>query len=85
MSPSGDSIFTTSAPRSASRRVQCGPAIVVVKSTTRMPASASFFICGGSSPRFVRSMAGGRAKVKPGLGLTAMHLRAEALRAVSQE
>src|SRR5215212_10973001 len=44
MSPSGDSILITSAPRSASSRVQCGPAIVVVKSTTRMPARASVFI-----------------------------------------
>src|SRR5687767_12973186 len=35
ISPSGASIFTTSAPRSASNRVQCGPAIVVVKSRTR--------------------------------------------------
>src|SRR6266851_5049909 len=35
MSPSGASTLITSAPRSAKRRVQCGPAIVVVKSTTR--------------------------------------------------
>src|SRR5882672_4936682 len=35
MSPSGDSSLITSAPISARSRVQCGPAIVVVKSTTR--------------------------------------------------
>src|SRR5437667_4991177 len=40
MSPSGASILTTSAPRSASIRPQCGPAIVVVKSSTRRPAKA---------------------------------------------
>src|SRR5215471_11484193 len=40
MSPAGDSILITSAPRSARRRVQCGPAIVVVKSSTRRPPKA---------------------------------------------
>src|SRR5262245_43199684 len=40
MSPSGASILITSAPRSASKRVQCGPAIVVVKSRTRSPENA---------------------------------------------
>jgi hypothetical protein len=40
MSPSGASILTTSAPRSASSRVQCGPAIVVVKSSTLRPDRA---------------------------------------------
>src|SRR5271170_894899 len=40
MSPSGASILITSAPRSASIRPQCGPAIVVVKSATRRPAKA---------------------------------------------
>src|SRR5258708_1547288 len=38
MSPSDDSSLITSAPISARRRVQCGPAIVVVKSTTRSPS-----------------------------------------------
>jgi hypothetical protein len=37
MSPSGASILMTSAPRSASSRVQRGPAIVVVKSSTLRP------------------------------------------------
>src|SRR5258707_15891450 len=34
-SPSGDSTLITSAPMSASRRPQCGPAMVVEKSSTR--------------------------------------------------
>src|SRR6185437_10067606 len=34
-SPSGDSTLMTSAPMSASRRPQCGPAMVVEKSSTR--------------------------------------------------
>ena len=38
-SPSGDSTLITSAPMSASRRVQCGPAMVVEKSSTRTPCS----------------------------------------------
>ena len=38
VSPSTDSILMTSAPISASIRVQCGPAIVVEKSSTRSPA-----------------------------------------------
>src|SRR6516165_3887789 len=42
MSPSGASILITSAPRSVNRRVQCGPAIVVVKSSTRRPDRAPF-------------------------------------------
>ena len=37
----GGSILTTSAPRSASRRVQCGPAMVVVKSTNHFYDSFS--------------------------------------------
>src|SRR5579862_6145415 len=36
-SPSGDSTLITSAPMSASRRAQCGPAMVVEKSRTRTP------------------------------------------------
>src|SRR6266576_3865631 len=40
MSPSGASILITSAPRSASIRPQWGPAIVVVKSSTRRPTNA---------------------------------------------
>src|SRR5262249_35241423 len=42
ISPLGASILITSAPRSASKRVQCGPAIVVVKSSTRRPDKAPF-------------------------------------------
>ncbi len=42
ISPSGASILITSAPRSASIRPQCGPAIVVVKSSTRSPSKALF-------------------------------------------
>src|SRR5947207_2514272 len=38
-SPSGDSTLITSAPMSASRRAQCGPAMVVEKSSTRTSAS----------------------------------------------
>src|SRR5579864_6538751 len=38
--PSGVSILITSAPISAISRVQCGPAIVVVKSRTRTPSRA---------------------------------------------
>src|SRR5258708_32514 len=38
--PSGVSILITSAPISAINRVQCGPAIVVVKSRTRTPSRA---------------------------------------------
>src|SRR6185369_1652165 len=38
VSPSSVSILMTSAPMSASIRVQCGPAIVVEKSRTRRPA-----------------------------------------------
>src|ERR1700730_4044887 len=44
MSPSGASILITPAPRSANSRVQCGPAIVVVKSSTRMRSSAPVII-----------------------------------------
>ncbi len=36
-SPSRDSIFTTSAPKSASRRAHTGPAMVLDNSTTRCP------------------------------------------------
>src|SRR3954469_13048494 len=38
-SPSGDSTLMTSAPMSASRRPQCGPAMVVEKSSTRTSES----------------------------------------------
>jgi hypothetical protein len=38
VSPSAGSILMTSAPMSASIRAQCGPAIVVEKSSTRRPA-----------------------------------------------
>src|SRR5215813_12573013 len=44
MSPSGASTLITSAPRSARRRVQCGPAIVVVKSSTRRASKAPLII-----------------------------------------
>src|SRR5438874_12885336 len=40
--PSGASSLITSAPTSANSRVQCGPAIVVVKSTTRTPFKGLF-------------------------------------------
>src|SRR5580704_11066343 len=40
-SPSGGSILMTSAPRSASSRVQYGPDTMVVKSSTRTPARTS--------------------------------------------
>src|SRR5579872_1557944 len=43
-SPSGGSILKTSAPRSASRRVQYGPDTMVVKSRTRTPARISLSI-----------------------------------------
>src|SRR5207302_3731573 len=49
MSPSGASSLMISAPRSANSRVQCGPAIVVVKSTTRTP-SKGLFIPGSLGP-----------------------------------
>ena len=42
-SPSGASTLITSAPMSASRRVQCGPAMVVEKSRTRTPCSGLLF------------------------------------------
>src|ERR1700687_3409171 len=42
-SPSGGSILITSAPRSASRRVQYGPDTIVVKSSTRTPLRISLF------------------------------------------
>src|SRR5271166_1419153 len=45
-SPSGGSILNTSAPKSASSRVQYGPETIVVKSRTRMPARMSLFIRG---------------------------------------
>src|SRR5580692_3954579 len=49
-SPSGDSTLTTSAPMSASSRLQCGPAMVVEKSSTRRPCSgrASVSVIGSS-------------------------------------
>jgi hypothetical protein len=40
-SPSGGSIFSTSAPMSAKRRAQYGPATMIEKSRTRRPARAS--------------------------------------------
>src|SRR5271165_2141401 len=40
MSPSGASILITSAPKSANNLVPCGPAIVVVKSSTRTRSKA---------------------------------------------
>ncbi len=54
-SPSGASIFTTSAPSSASNRVADGPITTVVRSSTRTPASgpptarAGAGQCGGLS------------------------------------
>src|SRR5580704_7957968 len=42
-SPSGGSILITSAPRSASSRVQYGPDTMVVKSSTRTPLRISLF------------------------------------------
>src|ERR1700712_3428709 len=42
MSPSGGSIFTTSAPMSAMICVQYGPITTAVRSTTRMPCSGPF-------------------------------------------
>src|SRR6516162_1891492 len=53
MSPSGASILITSAARSANMRVQCGPAIVVVKSSTRRPDNAPF-IAYSPMPEFCR-------------------------------
>src|SRR6478609_7823779 len=51
--PSGTSILTTSAPSNASWYAQNGPASTLVRSRTRMPASAllmgSSFPCGASS------------------------------------
>src|SRR3990167_2124533 len=50
-SPSGDSILITSAPMSASNRLQCGPAMVVEKSRTRRPSSG--LVCSVMrSPRY---------------------------------
>src|SRR5215467_5758123 len=43
-SPSGGSILITSAPRSASIRVQYGPETMVVKSRTRTPPRTSLVI-----------------------------------------
>src|SRR5271155_6207153 len=45
-SPSGGSILITSAPRSASSRVQYGPDTIVVKSSTRTPARMSLLTGG---------------------------------------
>src|SRR5208337_1438755 len=45
-SPSGGSILITSAPRSASSRVQYGPDTIVVKSSTRTPLRMSSFTGG---------------------------------------
>src|SRR5271168_1197695 len=41
-SPAGGSILVTSAPRSRSILVQCGPASILVKSITRKPCSGAF-------------------------------------------
>src|SRR5258708_17534793 len=49
-SPSGDSTLITSAPMSASRRLQCGPAMVVEKSRTRTPCSGRGFASVIGSP-----------------------------------
>src|SRR5437762_8471669 len=49
-SPSGDSILITSAPMSASRRLQCGPAMVVEKSSTLRPCSGRGFVSVIGSP-----------------------------------
>src|SRR5271167_4797315 len=45
-SPSGGSILITSAPRSASSRVQYGPDTMVVKSSTRTPPRISLLTGG---------------------------------------
>src|SRR5690349_16219491 len=45
-SPSGDSTLMTSAPMSASRRPQCGPAMVVEKSSTRTSDSGRGLVMG---------------------------------------
>src|SRR5262249_26498720 len=63
MSPAGASILITSAPRSANRRVQCGPAIVVVKSSTRRPDKAPF-IPFSPEPGVRRRDRGGGGNVK---------------------
>src|SRR5690348_6692111 len=50
-SPSGDSTLITSAPMSAIRRPQCGPAMVVEKSRTRTPVRGrgiAWSVMGGS-------------------------------------
>ncbi len=60
MSPSGASILITSAPRSASIRPQCGPAIVVVKSSTRSPSNALFITASSSPQPSLRSLLCGR-------------------------
>src|SRR5258708_27439874 len=49
-SPSGDSTLTTSAPMSASSRLQCGPAMVVEKSSTRRPCSGRWLVSVIGSP-----------------------------------
>src|SRR5260370_41847618 len=49
-SPSGDSTLTTSAPMSASSRLQCGPAMVVEKSSTRRPCSGRGLVSVIGSP-----------------------------------
>src|SRR5271163_1248917 len=64
MSPSGASSLITSAPRSARRRVQCGPAIVVVKSTTRSRSKA--LVIAISSPCAALSMRQDLAEEQPG-------------------
>src|SRR3954453_16747154 len=65
MSPSGASILITSAPRSANSRVQCGPAIVVVKSSTRTRSSAPVII-GLLAAQHIEQGSGQRAgNVKP--------------------
>src|SRR6267154_5184502 len=49
-SPSGDSTLITSAPMSARRRLQCGPAMVVEKSRTRRPCKGRGFVSVMGSP-----------------------------------
>src|SRR5437763_1132598 len=49
-SPSGDSTLITSAPMSAIRRAQCGPAMVVEKSRTLMPLSGRALVSVMGSP-----------------------------------
>src|ERR1700687_2952382 len=66
VSPSTCSILITSAPMSASIRVQCGPAIVVEKSSTRRPAKLFVKLASSFAAIVIdRELPPARARLKP--------------------